>query len=67
MPEGFLDSRPLNKSKEYKASSMVARLLIGLFSVVGNQEERSKVCIFKDRKRLKGYADFCCEKYMELL
>ena len=67
MPEGFLDSRPLNKSKEYKASSMVARLLIGLFSIVGNQEERSKSVHFQRQKKIKGYADFCCEKYMELL
>jgi very-short-patch-repair endonuclease len=43
------------------------KILDKSFSVVDNQEERSKSVHFQRQKKIKGYADFCCEKYMELL
>ncbi|MFR8225603.1 MAG: hypothetical protein ACLU85_00725 [Lachnospirales bacterium] len=37
------------------------------FSVVRNQEEERKNARFPRQKNIKGYAAFCCGKYLELL
>jgi len=31
------------------------------------KRKKEKVCIFQGRKNIKGYADFYCSGYMELL
>ena len=62
------DTANKKPSKECKAPPMVARLLTGLFLFCAwYSRGRKKKYVFSMQKIFKGYADFYCGGYMELL